>query len=334
MRIDELWQALEQEAADSSNPAWLMRHASPAQGYPLLVAVEPITKRRTLLLPATRAAMPPRSEWPECRGLDVLAISVAGIPHLAVRLNDSGAADVFAVLAEDVAPRITSASNPDDAVGALLDRLRRWQQFLSATHVGLSLERERGLWGELHVLTTHLVNSIGARPSVSAWKAFAEAHQDFQFAAGSLEVKTTAAKRPQSVRITSERQLDSTGVGHLFLHVVVVDEREVEVDAEVAGLSLPALITTLRHCLSDDSVALGLLNDRLLELGYLDAQAARYEGRRRTVRREYTYEIQREFPRITESMLPDGIGDVSYALDLNACAPYAVAMGRLLSILR
>jgi hypothetical protein len=34
-----------------------------------------------------------------------------------------------------------------------------------------------------------------------------------------VEVKTTAAKQPQSVRITSERQLDDTGVGALFLHV-------------------------------------------------------------------------------------------------------------------
>lgn len=68
-----------------------------------------------------------------------------------------------------------------------------------------------------------------------AWKAALAAHQDFQFSTGALEVKTTAAKQPQSVRITSERQLDDTGVGALFLHVVVVDEREVAAAGSTPG---------------------------------------------------------------------------------------------------
>ena len=331
MRTSDLWQALEGEATDAQDALWLTRHATPDQGYPLLIAIDPRTLQRALLLPASRATMPPRSEWPECRGLDVMALAVDGAPHLAVLLVDPAASDVFSVLADDVAPRITSASSSSEAVEALLDRLRRWQQFLSATHTGLTLERERGLWGELYVLSTHMLDAIGARPSVSAWKAYNASHQDFQFPTGSVEIKTTAAKQPQSIRITSERQLDSAGVGHLFLHVVVVDEREVEAEVGAPGESLPGLISALRAELSGDSTSLGLFNDRLLELGYLDAQRARYECRRRTVRREYTYEVHRDFPRITESTLPAGIGDVSYALDLNACAPHSVDVEQMLA---
>ena len=155
-------------------------------------------------------------------------------PHLGVRLRDPACADVFTALAEDVAPRVAAAGGAKQAAAELLGRLRRWQQFLTASHDELSVEAQRGLWGELHVLRTHLLPALGAAATVEGWKASAAAHQDFQFAGGAVEVKTTAAKQPQSVRITSERQLDDTGVGALFLHVVVVDEREVPAGGQCA----------------------------------------------------------------------------------------------------
>src|SRR5262249_23565936 len=150
--------------------------------------------------------------------------------HLAVRLRDPLCADVFSALAEDVAPRVAVASQPQEAVLTLFDRLRRWQQFLTAAGDFMSLEAQRGLWGGLHVLRAHLLPAFGAAAALPAWKAGAAAHQDFQFPAGSMEIKTTAAKQPQSIRITSERQLDSTGVGALYLQVVVVDERDLMED--------------------------------------------------------------------------------------------------------
>jgi hypothetical protein len=334
MKIEDLWLALEKELTASASLEWLIRRASPEQGYPLLVAVEPLTHRRMLLLPVATHSLPPRGEWPTCRGLELLALAIDGTTHLAVRLNDESAADVFAVLTEDVAPRITACHNDKTAVAALLDRLQRWQQFLSAAHVGLSLERERGLWGELNVLWAHMFKPLGGRDAVSAWKAFANAHQDFQFPSGAVEIKTTAAKQPQSVRITSERQLDSTGVGRLFLHVVVVDEREVSPQEGTDGESLPSLIGTLRAALHTDAVAVGLLNDRLLQMGYLDAHAPRYENRRRTVRQEHSFEVQPGFPRLTESELPSGVGDISYALELNACVPFVVDIQEMISTFR
>jgi len=47
-------------------------------------------------------------------------------------------------------------------------------------------------------------------------------------------------------RITNVQQLDDTGVGELFLHVVVVDEREVPVGGSAPGQSLHALIGETR----------------------------------------------------------------------------------------
>ena len=271
----------------------------------------------------SKAALPPRREWPECRGLELISVALGSQPHLGVRLRDPACADVFTALAEDVAPRVASASGAKQAAAELLGRLRRWQQFLTAARETLSIEAQRGLWGELHVLRTHLLPALGVSATVAGWNASAAAHQDFQFPGTAVEVKTTAAKQPQSVRITSERQLDDTGVGALFLHVVVVDEREVPAGGTAPGQSLPALIADVRAGLSADLIPLAAFNDRLLDRGWLDTHASRYEGRRWTVRVERTYRVRRGFPRLAEVDLPTGVGDVNFAVSLAACEPFA-----------
>lgn len=331
MTIEQLWQ--EMEAEGGTNVAWLTRFARPQTGHPLLVALEQTTRARALLVPVSRAAMPPRREWPECRGLELISVALGSQPHLGVRLRDAACADVFTALAEDVAPRVAAANGAKQAAAELLGRLRRWQQFLTAARDLLSVEAQRGFWGELHVLRTHLLPALGAATTVTGWKASAAAHQDFQFSGGAVEVKTTAAKQPQSVRITSERQLDDTGVGALFLHVVVVDEREVPAGGSAPGQSLPALIADTRTELSADPVALAAFNDRTLDRGWLDAHASRYEGRRWTVRSERTYQVRRGFPRLVEDDLPTGVGDVNFAVSLAACQPFAAPVSGMLGAL-
>ena len=329
MTIEQLW--LEMEAEAGANVAWLTRFARTQTGYPLLVALEQTTRARALLVPVSKSALPPRREWPECRGLELISVALGSQPHLGVRLRDPACADVFTALAEDVAPRVASASGAKQAAAELLRRLWRWQKFLTAAREAMSIEAQRGLWGELHVLRTHLLPALGSAATVAGWKASAAAHQDFQFSGGAVEVKTTAAKQPQSVRITSERQLDDTGVGALFLHVVVVDEREVPVDGTAPGQSLHTLIADVRAGLSADLISLAAFIDRLLDRGWIDTHASRYESRRWTVRGERTYQVRRGFPRLVEVDLPAGVGDVSFAVSLTACEPFASQVSAMLA---
>lgn len=334
MRIEELWQELEAEARASNTSAWLTRFALPRLSQPLLVALETSANRRALLLPLPRAAIPGRREWPQCKGLEVFSVVIVGQPHLGVCLRDSSCADVFTALAEDVAPRVAATSSPRAAVASLLGRLRRWQKFLAAGMAGLSLEQQRGLYGELHTLRGHLLPGLGAEAAVVAWRAPRRTHQDFQLASGAVEVKTSIAKQPQSVRITSERQLDEAGIPALFLHVVVLDEREVEGVRTSVGEGLPDIVRTLRQQLQTTAVAAETFDDRLLDAGYLEADAPRYENRRFTLRREHTFRVSRGFPCLVEENLPTGVGDVTYALSLAACEPFATSVKEMVARLR
>jgi len=331
MRIEALWQEMEAEARGGCSAAWLTRLALPQPKAPILIALETETSRRAILLPLPKAAIPARQKWPECRGLEVFSVALDGQAHLGARLRDAACADVFGTLAGDVALRVVNSCTSSAAVAEFLSRLLRWQQFLSAARDGLSPEAQRGLWGELHVLSDHLLPRLKPAVAINAWKGSQAAHQDFQFADGAVEVKTTAAKAPQNVRITSERQLDDTGVGALFLHVVAVDEREVQSGGGSSGQGLADLVTYVRTQVSADAGALGTFNDRLLERGWVDDHAPRYEGRRYTVRKELTFLIGQEFPRLVERDLPDGVGDVAYSLSLPACRKFAVAFEEVMT---
>ena len=331
MRIESLWRDLENEA-DGTN-AWLTRYALPEPSQPLLVAFESVTKRRALLLPLPKVAIPTKREWPKCRGLEVICVALSGQAYLGVRLLDPACSDVFAALAEDLAPRVAAASNAREAAKVMLSRLLRWQKFLAAGTTGLSTERQKGLYGELHTLREHLLPRFGASLSVKGWRAPLAAHQDFQFSSGAIEVKTTTAKQPQAIRITSERQLDDTGVPVLFLHVVVLDEREVESGTKTGVDSLPGLVGDLRLRLAPEAKAADLFDDRLLDVGYLDVDVPRYESRLFTLRREHSFQVQKGFPRLVERGLPTGVGDVSYDLSLAVCEPFAVEAADMLNAL-
>ena len=328
MQIEDLWEALEADATAGKTGAsgWLLRLAQPAAGCPLFVGLELGSRRRAVLLRLPSASMPARRRWPRCKGLEALTVQIEGIAHFGMALKEPRFADVFTALAEDLVRRVTGAGDPDAQARAFLGQLARWQKFLSASLEGLSEESQRGLWGELYFLRDHLLPALGTA-AVNGWKGGERAHQDFQFANPAVEVKTTLAKQPQVVRITSERQLDGSTWAALFLNVVALDVRD------GSGEALPAMVASVRAKLAADTAAREQFEDELLATGYLDAHAVRYAERGYTIRAAGFFRVGPKFPRLVEADMPSGVGDANYALSVAACEPFAVAPADLYDIL-
>ncbi len=329
MTIEQLWQDMEAEGGST----WLLRNARVEAAHRLVVALDPNQASRTLLVPIPSYLLPPRHEWPECRGLEWLTVNLEDVSYWGVRLRDEACTDVFSALAQDLDARLALTQSVEQAGAELFGRVKQWQQFLKAWREGMSLEARRGLWGELHFLKARLLPVLGASAAVKSWKAGYAAHQDFQYSNMAVEVKTTSAKQPQSVRITSERQLDETGTGMIFLYVVVVDEREVDMAPLVPGLSLPALISELRCQLGKEHATLALFNDLLFSRGWIENHSSRYESHRLTIREELVFRVELDFPRLVEKNLPNGVGDVNYALSLPACRDFKVVLDDMLAAL-
>jgi hypothetical protein len=326
MLIEEIWHLLETDAAagGKGSGGWLMRLAKPAATCPLFLALELSSRRRAILLRLPPNSLPSRRLWPRSRGLESIALSIAGEPHFGVRLKESRYADVFTALTEDLVRRVTDTASPAAQARAFLGQLTRWQKFLSASSDGLGDEAQRGLWGELHLIHSFLLPAFGTA-SVHSWKGGERAHQDFQMTTGAIEVKTTLAKQPQVVRITSERQLDTSTLPALFLNVTAVGLR-------AGGETLPGLVALVRKELSADSSASEQFEDELLEAGYLDAHSGRYDSGY-AVRSMSFFLVAGGFPRLVEASMPVGTGDANYALTVSACEPYRVGNAEVVAAL-
>jgi hypothetical protein len=313
-----LWAQLEASAATDGARWWLIR-CRPTPGRSLIAAREAGVGRRALLLPLDGAQPPAHRQWPRLSALIPVSILVDGAPQIGVILAEPRFADVFDALAVDLARRVEEAASADGAVVALLGQLHRWQRFLTVGVQVLDPSAQRGLWGELHFLHTNLIAALGPADAVAAWTGPKGAHQDFQAASVWVEVKTTLAKQPQAVRITSERQLDDGHAPALFLHVLSLESQEAGVD------TLPSRVAALRDALAGAPGARENFEDALLSAGYLDRDGARYASPGYALRCADTYHVCAGFPRIVESGLPVGVGSVSYDLALAACAGFAVA---------
>jgi len=319
--IENLWNDMEKSihsSADNHSSGWVLRLARPDNRCPLYAACQLKEGRRALLIQLPGELMPSPRRWPQCRGLEAIAVRFDGREHFGVALKDAAFADVFASLANDLARRLDTVTSPDEQAQVFLSQLARWQKFLSASSEGLSREEQQGLWGELSVLRDILLPH-GGPAIIEAWKGPEGAHQDFQFGTGAIEVKTTQAGAPQVVRISNERQLDHAYCPDLLLCVVAVDSRE------NAGEHLPGMVNSIRSILPSSGVIRDLFDDRLLSAGYLDAHARRYMDTGYILRSRSFYQVNDSFPAITERLLPSGVGDVSYALSISACDPYKLS---------
>ena len=328
MEISELWQTLEADAANgkTNGNGWLLRLAQPDAACRLFVGIELASNRRAVLLQLPSALVPTPRHWPRCKGLEPFLLAVGECLHFGVALKEARFGDVFTALTGDLLRRIAEAVDPASQIRVFVGQLARWQRFLSSTIDALSEESQRGLYGELYCLREYLIPKIGTT-AVNGWKGFAGAHQDFQFETGAVEVKTTLAKQPQVIRISSERQLDSRSWVALFLNVIALDVHD------VGGDSLPKMVAAVRAKLCKDASANELFEDALLAVGYHDIHVTRYAERGYKVRNVGFFKIAPHFPRLVEADMPTGVGDVNYALSVSACEKYRVSPAIVLSAL-
>jgi len=336
MRIEQLWPELDatrgRELARmprSPVAGWVLRRVKPIANCRLFAGLELVSGLRGLLLELSPAVLPAKRRWPRCRGLDWLTAPAQRGMLFGVRLKEARHGDLFDALADDLARRVAAAeASPASQLAALLGGVARWQKFLTAGAEGLSEEMQRGLWGELHFLRETLLPAFSADAAVTAWQGNRAAHQDFLLSAGAVEVKTTSGKAPHVVRIASERQLDARGLPALYLRHYALAARD------GAGETLPAAVASIRARLASDVEVGESFEDALLAAGYLDAHAWRYECRGYVVRETNDFAVRGRFPRLTESDLPDGIGEIGYALSLDACRSFLLAPDALLTALK
>ena len=142
-----------------------------------------------------------------------------------------------------------------------------------------------------------------------AWTGPAAAHQDFQLPRAAIEVKTSAGKEPQTLVISSERELDDTAArpsccwptSHWMSGAAAAaraSTRSSTAPAPRWPTPPPGACWTTCWCAP----------------GTCSQQRDLYDEPRYTVRRQRFWHVTGDFPRITEADLRPGVGDCRYRI--------------------
>lgn len=235
--------------------------------------------------------------------------------NLVLTLERQVDSDLFHTLCKSLVISLRQVTLPQVALSVTLQHLKRWRIFLMGqnTHL-LSAQEYRGLFGELIFLERLLeVTSVPVH-AISAWTGPDGIHQDFIFSGRAVEVKSLSSIDRNSVRISSENQLE-TIEDKLYLVCFSLAESQ----ENVMAMSLNALVEKIAALLEDRDI-LAKFEAKLADYGYIPLPD--YDSPKFFIANIQTYLVCDEFPKLVRSGLPAGIAHVNYQIELDKIEPF------------
>ncbi len=277
--------------------------------------------RRLLGLRYPRAEGKPLNKLPKLRGLLVEDLPSSDTEDILVwRLLDSGQREIFRSLCDDIISSASEAKTHQEALEAAVIRTWHWHRLLrGGSDRRLSPEEQKGLIGEIRVLTEHVFPRMSVAAGLESWTGPFGAPKDFEIGAIAIEAKARRGAAKPEVRISSEHQLDDAGLEDLFLHVLHLAGP----GPDDKGFCLNDVVRGLRSLVeSSDIAALELVEVRLSAVGFRDIDD--YSDRQWIELDQTLYRVSEGFPRITATDIATGVSRVTYAISLSECEPFEV----------
>jgi hypothetical protein len=262
---------------------------------------------------------------PELKNYRFKGVEIYTLPNeaenkteLYIYLLDNDLKDIFSLFIQNILEDIEKSVTESEAIKITLNVVSKWKKLFDKINFnGLSLDKQKGLIGELLFLNTLLDNEKTSANAVSAWTG---AEQDFQakdYTLGSVgvEVKFTASNQPR-INVSNERQLDADNFSELFL---ILYSTEAVKDN---GFSLNSIVEQTRQRISTEEER-SIFNAKLQLNGYFDEDKEHY-GRMYSLKRVFICYVTSEFPRIVKSQLSLGIYNTSYSIEISAVENFIV----------
>jgi hypothetical protein len=321
--LRQTWSAVVAEASQAEG--YYHRRIPLGGVWPAHAGIHRPTDARILLLESELKSVRDVRLKDETKGysIDVVPDETGRNDRVTIRIQETSPSyrEIFTIFCADILEHWNPHAGASDCLKSLSRRLVRWKKFFQrGTHAGLSREDHVGLYGELSFIEAGLKAGVASLNLLNAWQAPLGTNQDFLFGPVAVEIKTTTGNEIEKIRITNARQLDSTGLESLFLTHYAFDFRQ------GSGRTLPQLVTVLKTALASFSPDLSsVLDDRLLEAGFLEGTPNEFDGWGFTPRQSSLFNVSEGFPRLLESGLPTGLSEVSYTLNLSAAQPFHIA---------
>jgi len=202
--------------------------------------------------------------------------------------------------------------------------LAKWRRFwgLPARNI-LSRAQQLGLFGEVWFLDRWLSPCVGIGESAQRWRGPLGSRHDFEWAAGSIEVKVSESSRAPLHRISSVEQLLAPESGPLLLFSLCV---RVE---DGGDHTLSSCVASAIKAAGQDGSALDQLEAKLSEAGYRPEHESEYDKLRLRISSEGLYTVVGDFPRIVPATftagVPAGVERMEYDINLQTFSHLRVA---------
>jgi len=243
--------------------------------------------------------------------------------ELAIILLDEELTDIFIVFIEDIINSLLDINNSEIALNIISKRINYWKKLFGKFSTNLlTPQQQRGLFGELYFLNKVLIEN-NYKQIINAWKAPNGTNQDFYTNAKAIEVKTSISNS-QTIKISNEYQLDTSGLDKLFIAFYKLYEFP-------DGTTLLSLINDIRLLLNSDIDLLNVFNVKLINLGVFPELEDDYNEIGYRIRDEKYYNVTSEFPKITALMVNESISKISYGIDLGYCINFETTFTEIIN---
>lgn len=317
-KIEKIWSELENDK--SSSHGLLIRRYSGDILPDIFVSIELPEGFRGIAASLSNTKKLNLSLFSNLRDISVEIIPDDQNPYrnyLIFKLLNAEHRDIFSVLCEDLILSIAPLQSEEKIFEELINRFEKWKSlFDKVSSHGLTPEEQRGLFGELFLLKKLLISFNQSNIVLSSWVGVEKQIRDFQYNNWGIEVKTTYGNNHQKIQISSERQLDTKNLEHLFLFHLSMESRL------NYGETLNSMVDSIRLLLGSDFVSLNKFENKLFEAGYFKNHRDNYSDTGYFIRNEAFYKVERDFPRIEENDIRNGVGDVKYSIIISQFSEY------------
>ncbi len=311
MKIDLIWTAMETNSG-FQNGLLYKRYAADIPTN-LFVGIRGATKQRWIGIGHAQENFSSLVKYDHLKDIKIEnRANPSGQPRYLwmISLENPLLKDVFSIVCTDLLTEIAPFTNDNAVLKNILKRLEKWQLLFEKYHGdGLTVEAQQGLYGELHFLRTMLQKGFSPEHCLQSWKGVEAHFHDFHRQQWAVEIKTTTPKNASIIHISSEKQLDDTGLDFLGLCHYILDNQS------NTGETLNEIVDSIEPFLKESTPSLVIaFKNKLLEVGYFKEQENLYKTTFYTMIMTTYYQINENFPRLIPRMLPFGVENVKYVI--------------------
>jgi hypothetical protein len=280
-------------------------------------ATNHITGNHLYLMTLSSNAIIPEFRNFKFKGVRIEVFGLKDSKELNIYLIDTDLKDIFSLFIENIIEEIIDCSTENEAVTRTSNVIQKWKKlFDKINNEGLTLEQQKGLIGELLFLNELIDSNINPDYILNCWTGPDFEDKDFTLGSTCFEIKFTTSKFPR-IKITSERQLDTTNIDKLFLNNYSFE------NLKENGVSLNSIVNIIREKISDNSATLKFFNERLETASYFDEHKENYNSQY-GIQNRSIYEVTDSFPKLTTNNLPQGVFNTSYYIEKSAIDNFIV----------